>query len=108
MATSDRLYAAIGAAVRAARERAGLTQEELGRRVGLTRTSITNIERGRQQIQVHTLYALAEALEVAVAGLLPPAEVPDAAALEDRLPRDLAAGERDWVRRILATAPGER
>lgn len=52
-----------------------MTQEELGRQVGLTRTSITNIERGRQRVQVHTLYAIAGALRVQPAELLPGTEV---------------------------------
>ncbi len=102
----DHLYKTIGKQVRARREVMRLTQEDLARRIWLTRTSITNIEQGRQKIQVHTLCALAEALQVAPSALLPTAETHDAAALEDRLPQDLAAGERDWVRRILATAQG--
>jgi transcriptional regulator with XRE-family HTH domain len=53
------------------RERAKLTQDELAQRVGLTRTSISNIEGGRQKIQVHTLYAIAEALHAPVDTLLP-------------------------------------
>ena len=47
------------------------TQQALADKVSLTRTSITNIERGRQHIQLHTLYSLAKALEVEVVDLLP-------------------------------------
>ena len=101
MLSGDQLYPAIGRAVRSARDEAGLTQEELGRRVGLKRTSITNLEAGRQQIQVHTLYALAEALGITVTALLPAAPASDSGSIEERLPADLPPGERDWVRRIL-------
>ena len=47
-----------------------LSQQDLAKRVGLTRVSITNIENGRHRIQVHTLYAIARALEVPVVQLL--------------------------------------
>jgi transcriptional regulator with XRE-family HTH domain len=48
-----------------------LSQRELGAAIGLARTSITNIERGNQQILLHTLYDIAEALQIDVAVLLP-------------------------------------
>jgi DNA-binding XRE family transcriptional regulator len=48
-----------------------LSQQDLAKRVGLTRVSITNIENGRHRIQVHTLYAIARALEVPIVQLLP-------------------------------------
>ena len=65
------IYPELGAAVREARERIGITQSELGIRVGLSRTSITNIERGRQVVLVHQLLELSAALDVAAAALLP-------------------------------------
>jgi transcriptional regulator with XRE-family HTH domain len=70
--TLDPLYKAFGELVRLHRERQeGLTQEKLGRLVGLSRTSITNIEKGRQHIALHQLLDLAEALEVQPEALLP-------------------------------------
>lgn len=39
--------------------------------LGLSRTSITNIERGRQPIQLHTLYKIADVLGVEPTALLP-------------------------------------
>ena len=41
---------ALGGRIRAARDRAGVKQEQLAQAVGLSRTSITNIERGRQGV----------------------------------------------------------
>ena len=49
-----------------------VTQEGLAKLVGLTRTSLTNIEKGRQKILLHTFADLAAALRVAPAELLPP------------------------------------
>lgn len=107
MATEDELYQALGRLMRKAREEAGVTQDQLAALVGLTRTSITNIEGGRQKIQVHTLYAVAQALHLSPTALLPP---PSDLGLEDDLDTELAdiaqPSERDWVRRILASSRG--
>ncbi len=64
-------YVEIGRRVRLARERAGLTQDALAARVSLSRTSVTNIEKGRQKVLLHTFCGLAAALGVAPTTLLP-------------------------------------
>jgi transcriptional regulator with XRE-family HTH domain len=53
------------------RRKPRLTQQELANAAGISRASIANIERGRHRIQLHVLYDLAEALEVAPRDLLP-------------------------------------
>ncbi len=65
------IYKAFGLKLRDARKRAGLTQVDLADRVGLSRTSITNIEKGRQGISLHMLLQLASAVGVQPVGLLP-------------------------------------
>lgn len=67
----DDFYAALGAAVRTKREEVGLTQAQLSGRVGMSRTSITNIERGRQRLLADQLQAVASSLGVSVDQLLP-------------------------------------
>jgi DNA-binding XRE family transcriptional regulator len=63
-------YAAVGQ--RIAKARIGrLTQEALAKKATLTRTSIVNIEKGRQQILLHTLVDIARALKMPVAELIP-------------------------------------
>ena len=47
------------------------TQEELADVLQLSRTSITNLENGRQRLPLHHLVRLAEALGCEVADLLP-------------------------------------
>jgi transcriptional regulator with XRE-family HTH domain len=64
-------YAEIGRRVRLARERLGLTQGSLATQVMLSRTSVTNIEKGRQKVLAHTICSLAGALNVLPAELLP-------------------------------------
>jgi DNA-binding XRE family transcriptional regulator len=65
------LYWEVGVAVRKARVGKGLNQEELAKLVGLTRTSIVNIEGGRQRLPLTTLYDIADALGVQAIALLP-------------------------------------
>lgn len=72
------IYFEVGELVRKAREGARLTQAELGERIGLTRASVTNIEKARQKVQLHTLYAIADTLEISVHSLLPTSRPADA------------------------------
>lgn len=65
------LYREVGSKIREARERLGLTQQSLAIQVSLSRTSITNIEQGRQTILVHQLVAFARSLNLEVGALLP-------------------------------------
>lgn len=67
---ADDIYAGVGANVRQARERLGMTQGSLAEATGLARTSITNIENGNQSIYVHQLVSLARALKSDPAALL--------------------------------------
>lgn len=70
-ASIERLCTEFGARVRAARKEAGLTPKALASLVGLSRSSIANLEAGRQRIPVHVIWNLADALGVSVSVLLP-------------------------------------
>ena len=65
------LYKDFGRLVREHRRRLRLTQTQLGERVGLSRTSITNIEQGRQKVLLHQVFLLAESLGATPEILLP-------------------------------------
>ena len=55
-----------------------LSQAELGKRIGLSRVTIANLEGGDQNVQLHQVYAIARALDAPVEDLLPPSsELPD-------------------------------
>lgn len=69
--TDELLYAAVGRRIRKVRTDKNITQEDLAGAVGLTRTSVTNIEKGRQKLLLHTLSAIARRLAVPCASLLP-------------------------------------
>ncbi|MHB9835139.1 helix-turn-helix domain-containing protein [Paraburkholderia terrae] len=68
------LYKTIGASVRALRDKSRMTQAELAIRVGLERTSITNIEKGTQKVPLHVLYRICEAFRVSPLEILPSVE----------------------------------
>jgi transcriptional regulator with XRE-family HTH domain len=92
----DRLYRVFGSRVRARREEMSITQEELGSRVDLSRTSITNIEKGRQRVLLHQMVEIAQALGTAPTELLDPFE-----------PAQRPAPLRDDVAKVVATLRAE-
>lgn len=99
----EALYRAFGRALRSAREDAELTQKQLAERVGLSRTSVTNIERGSQHVALHQLFLFAAAVGVEPSALLPDGEV----ALEELVPADALEGldaspeDREFAVRLL-------
>lgn len=64
-------YEAFGPLLREQRKRAGMSQGSLGNAVGLSRTSITNIEKGRQRIPLHLFAEVVRVLRVEPSMLLP-------------------------------------
>jgi transcriptional regulator with XRE-family HTH domain len=100
----EQLYREIGRTLRERRETAGLTQGDVAVRVGLSRTSITNIEKGRQHVTLHVLYALADAI-----GTKPSDLLPDSAALLQRSTElektlqkmSLPEEEKAWIQRLV-------
>lgn len=71
MISQDRLYEYIGQQIRNHRDKRSITQQDLADRVGLERTSITNIERGKQKLPLHVLFGICEVLDVTPNDLLP-------------------------------------
>jgi transcriptional regulator with XRE-family HTH domain len=65
------LYLHIAARLKARRVELGLTQQHLGDKVGLGRTSISNIEAGEQKPPLHVLYTICMALQVEPVDILP-------------------------------------
>lgn len=58
----ESVYAAIGLRIRRIREALGIDQATLAKRCGMTRTSLANIEAGRQRIQCHQVEKWADVL----------------------------------------------
>jgi transcriptional regulator with XRE-family HTH domain len=100
MQVVDTFYEEFGARVRRARQQAGVSQEQLGHLVGLNRSSISNVEIGRQRVPLHMLMEFANALEVPAGSLLPTAP-----SESDPL-RGVPAESRSFVEDVLNTAAG--
>lgn len=54
-------YRLLGAKIEQMRTMLGWTQDELAKKIGLTRTSVTNLEAGRQRVLMHDIEKLATA-----------------------------------------------
>lgn len=66
----ESVYRLFGARVEHIRETLGLTQLDLSKKVGLERTSIANIEAGRQRILLHDIEVFSKAFGITPKQLL--------------------------------------
>jgi len=97
------VYQEFGKRLRAARTDLHLSQEYVARYVGLSRTSITNIERGRQRIPLHVAYELAGAVRSRPTDLMP--QHPD----DQPRPKELTEFEapvREWMESVVRRGRG--
>ncbi len=67
----------VGARIKAARDAAGLTQEQVALRVGMVRSSIANLEAGRQDMNISRLALVAAAVNLNLADLIQPEDLPE-------------------------------
>lgn len=106
MSEAKTFYAELGSRIRTVREKSGLTQEALSSLVSLTRTSITNIEKGRQKLLVHTLVDIAAALNVAPEALLPQSQFSSTTEI-DKLIKENPPNEWGWIKAVVDSANEE-
>ncbi len=90
------------------RKRAGVSQEKLADALHLTRTSITNIEHGRQPIQLPTLYAIAEALQIEPQVLMPAStKVTVETPIDGEQLKGLSVKTTTWLASLSSNLPGK-
>jgi transcriptional regulator with XRE-family HTH domain len=94
------VYQAVGERIRAERKKQKITQDELASQVGLTRTSITNVEKGKQKLLLHTLVQIADFLGTSPARLLPNRE----AKLNVEFPDETTRQVRNWIIHSIGTS----
>lgn len=91
-------YRRFGRHLRQARRAAGLSQADLAVAIKLARTSVSNIEKGRQKVLLHTFEEMLHVLNVQPGELLPTAKpTPSPPGLNS-----LAHDARDFVKRGLS------
>ena len=64
------LYVGVGEQIMLARRRSGLTQRQLGERLGVSHVAVGDIERGKTKPNLDHLAAIAEAMDVPLKQLL--------------------------------------
>ncbi|MFI2353048.1 helix-turn-helix domain-containing protein [Streptomyces sp. NPDC019443] len=101
----DRFYMAVGERVRGARTAARMTQAGLAAQLGLTRSSVANLEAGRQRIPLHVFALVADVLDVEPHKLLPgglmSTKTPELSALDEQL-SVVEESSRDFIESTLA------
>jgi transcriptional regulator with XRE-family HTH domain len=93
-------YVYVGQRIREERDRMGLTQEALASLVSLTRTSITNIEKGRQKLLLHTFVDIVNALQSSPSELLPEIDISPEKELKELL-KGKPRNAQEWVKSTL-------
>jgi DNA-binding XRE family transcriptional regulator len=71
MIDRDQFYFQLGMKLRSKREKAGLTQADLAGAIGISRTSLTNMECGKQRLLVDQLAIICRELEIDPSELIP-------------------------------------
>lgn len=97
------LYQHIGTTIKQKRKKLKWTQEELARRVAMSRAALANIETGRQNVLIHQLYGFAAALGLRIEDLLPQADNVDLASSPSYfpLPKNLSRVQKEQITRLL-------
>ncbi len=99
----DELYEAIGDRIKAERTQAKITQTDLGKRIGLTRSSIANIEAGRQRVMLHWVFQIAEELGINPQKLIGEPQVPAMRPVDELDPVEFR-GQPDTTPDFVSTA----
>lgn len=96
-------YKTLGARIRELRG-AKLSQEQLATAAKLSRTSIVNIESGRQKLLLHNLFRIAEALGVQPSEVLHPLEPARGEVPRIEISGGASNGVKQWVQRSVDKA----
>ena len=96
--------AAIAAALRRERERAGLSLSELAKRAGLAKSTLSQLESGTGNPSVETLWALGVALDVPFSRLVDP-PVTQTRVVRAGTGRPIRSEQADYTGTLLAACP---
>lgn len=90
--------------IRELRMEAGLSQQTLGDRIGVSKVTISDLEKGNMQLTQDYMQRIAHALDVLAADLLPLAVNPSALSREERRfveqLRQASPEQRDQIHRV--------
>jgi DNA-binding XRE family transcriptional regulator len=100
-------YREFGKKLAQARHAAKVTQEALAQAIGLSRTSIVNIEKGRQPVHLHLVAQMANSLETEVIKLLPEKSPAAGSEMVSELQK-VSPSARSWVERVITQSAFRR
>ena len=100
MTDFDEIYRGVGRKIRQTRENQRLSQDSLAQRLGISRTSMVNIEAGRQRAPLHVLWQIAELLETKLILLIPSPE-------ELLAPQNETVLDKEMMKQIEEVANGD-
>ena len=100
---SARLYSLVGNLIRSSRLQEGISQDKLARAINLTRSSVTNIEKGRQKILLDTLWQIAGILKKPIMNFIPPPEEVNMSLVE-QLPDNTPTGVKTFINELVDSA----
>jgi transcriptional regulator with XRE-family HTH domain len=95
------MYREVGKLIAAYRRKKKLSQAVLASHIGHTRTSITNIEAGRQRIPLDLLYKIADVLQTDFRNLLAPPSESLPPEIEKKLPKQFDEAQLRALKRIV-------
>ena len=95
--SKDLVYTELGRNIRDARKASDFKQTQLAEIIGVSRTSLTNVECGRQGLSVFQLLSLADALGIEASKLLP------SLSQMDKQQQVVPAGVEAWISEISKT-----
>jgi len=73
--TDAGFYAAVGSKIRMARKQKNIDQETFAKFIQLSRTSVINIEKGRQRPSIFQIWVMAHHLQIPITDLIPPLDL---------------------------------
>ena len=101
-------YLEVGRRIKKARKSLHLTQQQLAELLDLNRTSITNIEKGKQKILAYMLVQIAEKLRITVNDLLPQNNTRSKEIkIDNLLKNDDSVGKREFFESVINKIRGE-
>ncbi len=68
----EEFYVEVGKRIKKERTISGYNQDQLGKKIGISRVSIVNIEKGKQMPPVHVIWKIAAVLDTTMDHLFPP------------------------------------
>jgi transcriptional regulator with XRE-family HTH domain len=71
MTEDEIFYKNLGDSIRDFRKKEKISQEALAKNLNISRVSILNIEKGKQKVQIYTLYLISKYLRVSMDNLMP-------------------------------------